>query len=77
MYEVDAEQIVRLSAKGDADRVEVQSRVGGRAAGAHEVGGSAAVTATDLQHPFVPQVDLGRDAVVELNVVTVRLVRFR
>ena len=42
--------------------------------GAHEVGGSAAVPATDFQHPVVGEVDLGCRAVVELNEEPVGLV---
>ena len=56
VHEVHAGQIVPLSAKGDGGPVQVQPCVGGRVQGAHEVGGSAAVAATDLQHPFAPEV---------------------
>jgi hypothetical protein len=42
--------------------------------GAHEVRGSAAVAATDLEYPFAGEVRLGRRAVVELDAEPVGLV---
>ena len=42
--------------------------------GAHEVRGSAAVAATDLQHPFAAEIRLGRRAVVQVDVGSVGLV---
>ena len=52
MHEIQPGQIMPLSAKGDAVRVEVQARVGGRVQRALEVGGSTAVAAADLQNLF-------------------------
>ena len=67
LHELQASQIVSFSAKVDAGRVPVQSGVGGRVHGAHEVVGSAAVAATDLQHPLAAEIHLGRSAVVQLD----------
>ena len=41
---------------------------------AREIGGSAAVAATDLQHLFIHDIGLGRHAVIELDVEPVGLV---
>jgi hypothetical protein len=45
--------------------------------GAHEVRGSAAVAATDLQHPLAAEIHLGRRTVVELDAEPVGLVGLR
>ena len=73
-YEIQTGQIVSFLAKLDTGLVQVQPRVGGRLQGAHEVRGSAAVAATDLQHPFAAQIRLGRRAVVQVDVGSVGLV---
>lgn len=67
LHKVQAGQMMPCSAKGDGGRIQVQPRVGGGVQGAHQVGGSAAVTATDLQDALAAEVHLGRRAMVELD----------
>ena len=74
LHEIQAGHVVPFSAKVDAGLVQIQPRVGGRAQGTHEVRGSAAVTATDLQHPFAVDIHLSCRAVVELHEVPVGLI---
>ena len=74
LHEVQAGQVVPLSAEFDADRVQIQRRVGGRAQGPHQVRSAAAVAATDLQYLFADEIHLRRRAMVELDGKPVRLI---
>jgi hypothetical protein len=58
---------VAILTEADADGVEVEPGVVGGVEGAGDPGSAAAVTATDLEHVEVGEVDLAGDVVVELD----------
>src|ERR1700752_3230690 len=67
LHEVQAAQVVSLSAEPYGDGVQIQRRVRGWVQRPHHIRSAAAMSATDLQYVFADEIHLGRRAVVELD----------